>query len=102
MRRTGMQFTLRLIMVVVAFAGFIFAGLAWFLQSKAPDAHVHDAFIQIGPYLFWSTSPASWAILGLYWPLSGDYWLGSSRLSSPRRRRSDAESPAKPESSINR
>jgi hypothetical protein len=64
MRRTGMQFTLRLIMVVVAVAGFIFAGLAWFLQSQAPDAHVHDAFIQIGPYLFWFTSPASRGTIG--------------------------------------
>jgi hypothetical protein len=33
------------------------------LRNQASD--IHDTFIQIGPYVFWSTSRAFWAILGL-------------------------------------
>ena len=41
----------------------ITGGLAWFLRNQAPD--IHDMFIQIGPRVFWSTSPVFWVILGL-------------------------------------
>jgi hypothetical protein len=50
-------------MVAVAVAGLSLGGFAWFLRNQAPD--IHDMFIQLGPYVFWSTSPAFWAILGL-------------------------------------
>ena len=50
-------------MVAVAVAGLSLGGLAWLLRNQAP--HIHDMFIQIGPFVFWSTSPAFWAILGL-------------------------------------
>jgi len=57
------RMTTRRWMVAVAVAGLLLGGLAWFLRNQAPD--IHDMFIQIGPYVFWSTSPAFWAILGL-------------------------------------
>jgi hypothetical protein len=50
-------------MVAVAVAGLSLGGLAWFLRHQAPD--IHDMFIRTGPYVFRSTSPAFWAILGL-------------------------------------
>lgn len=50
-------------MVAVAVAGLSLGGLVWLLRNQAP--HIHDLFIQIGPYVFWSTSPAFWAILAL-------------------------------------
>jgi hypothetical protein len=61
MRRPRM--TTRRWMLVVAVAGFSLGGLAWFLRNQA--FNIHDMFFQIGPYVFRSTSPAFWAILGL-------------------------------------
>ncbi len=58
-----MQFTIRWMLASVVVAGLIFGCFAWLLRSQARD--VHDAFIEIGPYTFWSDSPAFWAILGL-------------------------------------
>jgi hypothetical protein len=61
MRLRRMRFTIRRMMVVVAVAGLIFGCLAWLLPSL--ELHFHDAYIQVGPYVLWSTSPAFWAIL---------------------------------------
>ncbi len=57
------RMTTRRWMVAMAVAGLLLGGLAWSLRNQAP--HIHDMFIQIGPYVFWSTSPAFWVILGL-------------------------------------
>jgi hypothetical protein len=57
------RMTTRRWMVAVAVVGLLLGGLAWFLRNQAPG--IHRVFIQVDPYLFWSTSPASWAILGL-------------------------------------
>ena len=57
------RMTTRRWMLVAAVAGFSLGGLAWFLRNQ--ESHIHDMFLQIGPYIFPSTSPAFWAILGL-------------------------------------
>jgi hypothetical protein len=49
--------------VVLTVAGLALGRLAWSLPSEA--RHIHDVFVQIGPYILWSGSPAFWAILGL-------------------------------------
>ncbi len=57
------RMTTRRWMVAVAVAGFSLSGLAWILRNQAPG--IHDMFLQVGPYVFPSTSPAFGAILGL-------------------------------------
>jgi uncharacterized protein HemY len=61
MSRPGMQFTIRRMLAVVAIAGLVFGCLAGLVQSH----HVHNAYIQIGPSIFWSDSPVFWAIFAL-------------------------------------
>ena len=61
MRLPRMQFTIRRMMVVVVVAGLIFAYLAWLLPRR--DLHLHDAYLQVGPYILRSASPAFWVIL---------------------------------------
>jgi len=61
-------------MVVVAVAGLVFGCLAWVLPSLA--LHFQETYIEVGPYVFWSTSPAFWAILGLVLAVLGGLLIG--------------------------
>jgi hypothetical protein len=60
LRRT--QSTLGRLMLAVAVTGLVFACQAWLLPTRALDSHVHDTYINAGPYVFASDSAAFWAI----------------------------------------